>query len=133
MGRLIIGIVAGIVAALACILLVQFVGHQIYPVGEFSLRDEEAVAAMIASLPVGALLFVVAAWLLGAMVGGAVAARLTGRTWAAWLIGALVAVAGIANVMMYPHPVWMQVAAVVAPAVGGLLGGHLAGRRTAAA
>ena len=129
------GLAAGIVAAVATILLVQLLGHAVYPAGEVDFRDREAVAAMIEALPFGAMLFVVLAWFAGALVGGALAAWIGGRRWMAWLVGAIVALMGIVNVFTYPHPVWMQIAAVAAPALGGILAGHFvrapraAGRR----
>ncbi|MFN3387695.1 MAG: hypothetical protein ACK40O_02095 [Allosphingosinicella sp.] len=127
--KTIAGVAAGIVAAVAAILLVQFVGHAVYPAGEVDFRDREAVSAMIRSLPVGALLFVAAAWFTGALAGGAVAAWISGRRWTAWLVGAVVALMAVVNIFTYPHPAWMQIAAIVAPALGGIVAGHLAGRR----
>lgn len=127
--KLIAGVVVGIVAAAATILLVELGARLVYPVGNVDIRDADAVAAMIASLPLGAMLFVVAAWFAGALVGGAAAAWISGRRWAAWLIGAIVALMGIVNIFTYPHPVWMQIAAVVAPVIGGIVGGHVADRR----
>ena len=124
--RLIGGIVAGVVLAMATVFVVELVGHILYPVGEIDMENREAVAAMIAALPVGALLIVAIAWLLGALVGGALAARLSGRRWAAWVVAAVVALFALATVFMYPHPVWMQIAAIAAPAAGGLIAGHLA-------
>lgn len=118
------GLAAGIVAAVATILLVQLLGHAVYPAGEVDFRDREAVAAMIEALPFGAMLFVVLAWFAGALVGGALAAWIGGRRWMAWLVGAIVALMGIVNVFTYPHPVWMQIAAVAAPALGAILAGH---------
>ena len=131
--RLIGGIAAGIVLAMATVFVVELVGHVLYPVGEIDMADREAVAAMIAALPLGALLIVAIAWLLGALVGGALAAWLSGRRWSAWLVAAVVALFALATVFMYPHPVWMQIAAFAAPALGGLLAGHLVRPRAAAA
>lgn len=123
--KLIAGLAAGIVTAVAAMLLVQLAGHAVYPVGDIDLRDERAVSDMIAALPVGAMLFVAFAWFAGAVVGGAVAIWISGRRWTAWLVGGLVALMGIVNVFTYPHPVWMQIAAVIAPALGGIVAGHL--------
>jgi len=132
MARLIGGVLAGIVVAVAAIFAVALAGHQFYPLREAGLGDSEAVAALVASLPLGAFLFVAAAWTAGGFAGGLTAALLSGRVGAAWLIGALVAALGIANVFLYPHPEWMQVSAVIAPAVGALVAGHIARGRLAA-
>ncbi|HEX8216004.1 MAG TPA: hypothetical protein VF577_00945 [Allosphingosinicella sp.] len=123
---------AGILVGVAVIFAVEIAGHQIYPMREVDLRDSEAVAALIAALPTGAFLFVVGAWLVAAFAGGLTASLVSGRVWPAWLIGALVAAAGVANVFMFPHPTWMQLAAVIAPAIGAAVAGHVARGRIAA-
>ncbi|HYG30570.1 MAG TPA: hypothetical protein VD887_10185 [Allosphingosinicella sp.] len=132
MARLIGGVLAGIVVAAAAIFAVAIAGHQFYPLREAGLRDGEAVAALIASLPFGALLFVAAAWLAGGFAGGLTAALVSGRVGTAWSVGGLVACVGVASVFLYPHPEWMQVSAVIAPAIGALIAGHIARSRLAA-
>lgn len=133
MGRLIIGIVAGLVAAFATIWAIEMIGHQIYPVpSDLAMDDFEAIGAYIETMPAPALALVALAWFAGALVGGFVAASIGRRRWAAWLIAALVAAAAVVNIVMIPHPVLLQLAAIVAPAVGGLIAGHLAGGRAEA-
>jgi hypothetical protein len=41
------------------------------------------------------------------------------KVWAGWIIAGLILLGGVANIMMIPHPLWMQIAAVVAPLLGG--------------
>jgi hypothetical protein len=126
MVRIIGGIVAGAIVAVATIMLVEMIGHLIFPLpDDLALGDPEVVAGPSPTMPVAAQFIVVLAWFGGALAGGYVAKRICYRWWAAWAIAALVAAAGVVNVMMIPHPVWMQIAAVIAPLVGGLLAGHL--------
>ena len=120
MGRIIGGIAAGIVVAMAAIMGIELIGHMIYP-----LPPE----ADVRTLPLWAQLFVLAGWFLGALLGGATAASIARRAWPAWLIAAFVAVGGIVVIFMLPHPELMQVGAVIAPAIGGLLAGHFAPAR----
>ena len=132
MSRIILGLVAGALAAFASVFLVETVGHSVYPVpADLSTGNEEQMAALIRSLPLGALAFVAAAWFLGALIGGGVAAVISRRRWAAWLIGGLVAAASIVTILMIPHPEWMQVSALIAPLLGGILAGHFAPRTQA--
>lgn len=134
MGRLIIGIIAGLVAGFATIWGIDLIGHLIYPVpSDLAIDDFEAIGAYIESMPAAALAIVAFAWFAGALVGGFVAAAIGRRRWAAWLIAALVAAAGVVNIVMIPHPVLLQIAAIVAPALGGLIAAHLARGRAAAA
>jgi hypothetical protein len=122
MGRLIGGILAGIVAAFVTVWVIDLIGHTIYPVPTgLDIYDKAAVAAFIASLPVGAQVFVAFAWFAGALDGGLVAALIGRRRWTVWLIAALVACAGVLNVLMIPHPLLLQIAAVAAPLLGGLV------------
>jgi nitrate/nitrite transporter NarK len=79
--------------------------------------------------PLGALMLVPAAYFLGALVGGWIAARISGRAWTAWLVGAVAAAGAIWSMFLIPHPAWMQIAAVVAPLLGALVAGHLGAAR----
>lgn len=126
------GIVAGIVVAFATVAIIDLANHQVFPRPEgLDLRDRDAVGAAIMGTPGAGLGLVVFAWFAGALAGGAVAALVTGLRWAAWLVAGLVAASSVANILMFPHPGWMQVMAVIAPALGGVVAGHYAGRRAA--
>ena len=120
MGRLILGIAAGLLVAFATVFAIDLAGHQIYPLpSDLNLHDPEAVGAFIRTMPSGALALVLIAWFVGALGGGVVAAAISRRAGTVWLVAALVAVAGVVNVLMIPHPVLLQIGAVVAPLLGG--------------
>ena len=132
MVRNIAGVVAGLIVAVLTVMVVQAIGHQLYPYpADVDLRDPEQIAAVFPTIPVAAKLFVVAAWFGGALLGGIVAKLITGRNWAAWTIAVLIAVAGVMNLFIIPHPVWMQIAAVAAPLLGGLIATHFERARRA--
>ena len=125
--RTIGGIIAGIVTIFVTVFVIEMIGHQFFPIsGEVNLRDPAANPTLITGAPIGAQLFVVGAWFAGALLAGLVAGRISGRHWPVWTMAALVILAALANVAMIPHPVWMQIGAVVAP----LLGGFIASRMT---
>jgi MFS family permease len=130
--RGILGVIVGLAVAVLTIMAVQAIGHQIYPYpADVDLNDPEQIARVFPTIPVAAKLFVVAAWFFGAMAGAAVAKSVVGSDWAAWTIAVLVACAGVMNLFIIPHPVWMQIAAVVAPLLGGLIANHLVRREPA--
>jgi hypothetical protein len=132
MVKVIAGVIAGIVAAFATVWGTDMVGHAIHPVpADLNVRDYEAVGAFIRTMPPLALAIVALAWFLGALVGGFVAGKITDRRWAVWLVAGLVAAAGVANVLMIPHPVLLQIAAVAAPLLGGFVASRILGRRRA--
>lgn len=129
--RIIGGLLAGVVAVFATVFAIEWVGHQFFPIsGEVNLRDPAANPTLITGAPVGAQLFVVAAWLGGALLGGLAAGRVSRRHWPVWAVAALVVVAALGNIVMIPHPVWMQIGAVVAPLLGGFIASRMVSERT---
>jgi hypothetical protein len=121
------GIIAGVLVAFAAVALIELVGHQVVPVpSDLGLRNPESPEPL-AGVPLAAKLIVVFAWFAGTLAGSAVALRVTRVAWCGWLVAAVVAVAAIANILMIPHPFWMQLAAVLAPVLGAVVAHHLRG------
>jgi hypothetical protein len=89
----------------------EFLAHQIAP--------QTAPARACHRLP--PLIF------LSALAGGYVAARISRRSWAAWAIAGLVVTGAVLSLFQFPHPLWMQIASVAAPLLGGALAARLAG------
>lgn len=124
--RLVIGIIVGILAAFATVMLIEVIGHLLFPFpSDIDLTDPEQARGAMERIPFGAKLMVVFAWLDGAIVGGLIARIISRRRFTAWVVAGVVTVAGIANIFMIPHPVWMQIAAVAAPLIGGLVAAHV--------
>ncbi len=125
MGRNIGAGLVGVLIAMLSVWLVQKIGHAVYPPqADIDLNDFEAVKAYVATLPIGALLFVVASYFIGTTVGTCIACAIgtmLPRIYAL-LIGCLMLVATTMNVMMIPHPTWFIVAAVAAIVIGAWLG-----------
>ena len=127
MGRTVLGIVAGILVALATVFAIDLVGHQIYPLpSDLNMDDYEAVGAYVQARPAGASAFVLVAWFLGAVAGGLVAALTSRRAWTVWPVAGVVASTGIVAVLMIPHPAIMQIGTVIAPLLGGLAASFIA-------
>ena len=132
MGRIIAGVVAGILAAFAAVYAVELIGRFFYPAANVDVSDIEQLKAMMATMTIGAKLFVAGAWFVGAFAGGLVAALIVRRPWAAWTPAIVVALAALANILVMPHPAWMQVSAFVLPLLGGLLARRLVPMRDVA-
>jgi hypothetical protein len=129
--RIIVGIALGTLTAFVVLFLIELLGHMAYPLpDDLDLRNPEASGQVVAAIPLPAKLVVILAWIAGTLVGGVVAKRICRRWWAAWPVAGLVACAAIVNVMMIPHPVWMQISAVLAPLLGALAASHLVAPRT---
>lgn len=129
--------VAGVLVAGLTIAGVEWVGHRLYPPpAGLKADDLEALAAHVAAMPIGALLFVLLAWLLGVFLGGLLAALLAGRRprLYAGVIAAVILLGAIANFAMIPHPAWFMALAVISlPLVGFAAAGLATARSTAAA
>ena len=86
----------------------------------------------IYSLPIGAFVFVLAAWAIGSFGGSWLAARLAPRARLVHglIVGVIFLVAGILNMLMIPHPWWMWAGGIVALAGCSYLGARLAASRS---
>lgn len=120
--RKVLGIVLGIVAAILIILAVEAVSEWLYPISpDLDVDDPAAMAAVIAGMPLPAKSLVAFGWLAGTFGGVWLALRISDWRPAAWIITLLTIAGGIFNLFQFAHPLWMQVATVVAPLAGGWL------------
>jgi hypothetical protein len=94
------------------------------------MSDPRAVAAFMRSMPLGAFLFVLAAYLLATMAGGVLAATIARRHGMrlAIIVGALILTASVANFIALPHPAWFVVATVAGVPAAAWLTGRAARR-----
>ena len=112
MGRRIGAVVAGLAGSVALIMAVQAVGTWLYPPPPGTdFTDPEAVAALMAQIPLGALLMVEVSYAAGSLGGGAIVRLVTPdrTTGLAVVVGALLTLAGFANLAAIPHPLWFGV------------------------
>ena len=127
-----ISVVAGVIVAFVGILLVEGIGAVVAPAGPSpQLTDEAAMSAYLATLPMSAYAFVIAAYLIGSTIGGTVTLRMMGdatsRT--VWVVAALILAATVANLVMIPHPLWFTVASVGVIFIGTALARAVVSRR----
>jgi hypothetical protein len=113
--RSIAAVLAGFIAASLVMMLVESInGRILYPElarAAAGVKDREAMRALFAAAPAGALLVVIGGWTLGSLLGGWLAARLAGRatTGHALTVGGLLLLAGLANNLMLPPPTWFWI------------------------
>ena len=117
MKRKIFAVVLGVISAVVLIIAIEALGHSLYPLpAGLDITDAEAMRAYVMTLPVTALLIVMAAWLAATLLGGLLAcfiARETPLIYAA-IIGGLVLLGTIINLMSIPHPMWFSITSVLA-------------------
>lgn len=130
MGKNIAAGVAGVVIAGILVWLVEMLGHSIYPPPPgLDFADAEAMRTYVATLPVGAFLFVGGAWFIATLCGTFVACKIgTAKPLTfAVVVGGLMLIATAANLVMIPHPVWFSILGVAGIVIAAWLGMTLGG------
>ena len=115
MARKVLGTIAGMIAAIIVIMLVQSVSHLMFPLPEgLSAQDKAGLREHFQSLPTTAFLMVILAYALGSLAGGFVSAMVSKvRYMPALVIGGLLTLGGIANGMMIPQPLWVTIVSLL--------------------
>jgi len=118
--RSILAVLAAVLANVLIVSLSEMGLTAIFPPAPgLDLNDPAQLKAFALSMPVGALLALVAGWSAGAF-GSALAGYLVGRrTWTAW-IGPMFNLLGVVmSITMIPHPLWVAVIGLIMPFVAG--------------
>lgn len=131
-----IAVISGLIAGGLVVALVEGVNVFLFPPpAGMDFGNPEALGAYTASLPITAFAVVAAAWILGALAGGAVAGWLGGTRADVdgGIVGLLLAAASVANLMNpgLTHPVWMWAAALSTVPAAWYAARWVSGRRTA--
>ena len=127
--RNLVAIVVGIVTAFVTVMLVDKVGHMVYPApAGLDFSNPDAIRPYLATLPIGAFLFILASSVIAAFNGTLVAcfigsgkARIFGS-----VVGGFVFAASIANFIAIPHPLWLALATLAGVVLSTLLAMRLA-------
>ena len=119
--RTLAGLAAGLLVAILTIMAVEGIGNQLYP----PPAGYDMTTASAETLPFETLIWPVIAWFLGALAGGWVAVRVCGVRWAGWAIAGFVLAATLLNLALITHPLWMIIAGIAAPLLGGLIADRL--------
>lgn len=122
--RRIIAVIAGIVVAGVVVAIVEEIGHIVYPLPEtLDWADPTTVQNYMATLPLPAILFVLAAWVFGAF-GGSVVATLIAKhksyIYSAIVTGMML-LGSIYNLLKIPHPTWFAVLVIILVPLAGYL------------
>lgn len=123
-----LAVMAGLVAAMIAMAIVQTIGDVTLPL----LPDPSGVddpAQAMELIPVEARIAVALAWFLGALAGACAAIAVSRRVVPAWVVGLLIALLGVWSTRMVPHPDWLLAASAVLPLVAVLFAKRLMIRR----
>lgn len=113
--RDVIGAIVGIAVAVLTVMLFNWISHTVYPVpADLDVTSTAALADHMASVPPGALILIVAGYFVATFDGTFIAGWI-GRSKPfifALVVGVLMLVATISNLIMIPHPMWFNIAAI---------------------
>jgi hypothetical protein len=136
MMRKLLAAVVGVIVAMLTIQLVEMLGHLVYPPpADIEFDDVEAVREFMASLPVGRILFVGAAWAAGTFLGTLAGALISGSKPLPYaiVVGGMVLAGAATMLLIIPHPWWFTIAAPISIIASAILAVYLApGLRPAA-
>jgi hypothetical protein len=112
-------------------MLVETLKLKLYPPPPgIDYDDPEQLAEMMRSMPIGALLMVELAYVLGSLTGGFVSAKIaeTRASAVALGVGGVLTLAGFATLAMAPHPIWFAILSTLTYMPLAWLGAKLATR-----
>jgi hypothetical protein len=126
MRRLLSAIARAMILSVLVITLVESLGWLWgHPGPKVDLSDPKQLAAMMKHVPLVNQALVVLGWTLGPWFGVRWVTRRDPENWhlVAFLVGSASTAAGIYQVVLVPHPLWMTIAAFVVALPAALLGG----------
>jgi hypothetical protein len=125
--RATLAVIAGILAGFAAMMAVSFAGSSLFPIvaPPTSGNPIEQATAAFSHASTALKLCYVLAWFVGGLVAAFVAKRIVPSGRVAWTAAAILTVLIAINMFILPYPVWMEIANIVAPLLGGLVGNHL--------
>jgi hypothetical protein len=109
-------VMAGLIVGVIVVGGTEAVTSKLYPLPPgIDSSNMEAVREHVANVPAAALLLVLSGWGIASIVGSWLATRLGPSRHAGHgaTVGLLLLSAGVANMMMLPHPAWFWAAALV--------------------
>lgn len=115
MFRSVLSVVIGLITGITIIVIVEKIGHAMYPPPDIDWNDAQAVAAAVARMPPGAFVMLLVAWWLGCSTGAGVAAYLANRfRWRhGWIVAGILLLSAIVQLFLLPHPGWFTLATLV--------------------
>jgi hypothetical protein len=132
MGRVILGIIAGVVIAVALVFALELIVNVIAPPpADVDMSDPVHVRERVSGLPMVAFALVLLGWVVGAGLGSWAAVRIGQRpvAWPGLLVGAVIFIGTLYNIMTIPHPIWFVGIALLAIPIASWVGASRARAR----
>ncbi|MEZ0242765.1 MAG: hypothetical protein ACAH11_05280 [Sphingomonas sp.] len=119
--RRLLGVLIGTAIGLGVLAGMAKLNLYLFPWPDFAWRSPQAWGDAIPAEPTTALAMLAGSWAIATLAGGLIAVRAADWAGAGWIVTLLLALAGGASILFVPQPLWMQVAAVAAPLLAGLV------------
>jgi len=116
--RKFIGIILGLVVAIALTDAGWGLAARWFPSPVDPASDADMLAAYVIRMPAGGQLLVAAGWFAAGLAGAFAALRIAQWRPAGWIVGVLVVLLGLWNLTQLAQPLWMQAMSVIAPLAG---------------
>lgn len=133
MGRKILAVIVGIIAAMAVIMLVQMMNALIVPPPPAEVMNDPArLVAYMVAMPTTAYVVILIGYILGSFAGGFIVTKMSrqvgGGKALAIIIGAVLMLAGVLNffILVPGQPVWFILASLLCYIPFALLGHRMA-------
>lgn len=110
----IVSIILGLAAAVVVIMIVEAISHILFPVAPIDMNNKEAIKQFMADLPVGAMVMVLTAWIMGSFFGAITSTLINKENGLrnSITVGIIILMLSVLNLIMLPSPVWMWVGAL---------------------
>lgn len=115
------GVLIGILIALGIIAGLAALNLHFFGWPDFNRLSPQAWSHAIATAPLHAKTLISGSNAVAALAGGLVAVIIARWRAAGWIVPLTIALIGAATALLIPQPLWMQIAAVVAPLFAGLV------------
>jgi hypothetical protein len=127
MAKRVTSIVLGLMTGFLVVFIVDMLTGKVFNIPNVDPKNTEAIKALMSTIPVGALIMMLAGWLLSSFLGGMVAAKIDRENWMrnSLVVGVILMIGALMNFYYLPHPVWMVIVAVAGYIPAAYAGGRL--------
>lgn len=116
-----LGVLFGTVIGLGAIAGLAALDLRLFGWPDFDWHNPQAWGDVIAVAPMHAQALLAGSGAIGALAGGLIAVRIAEWPAAGWIVTVMIALVGALGAFLVPQPLWMQIAAVAAPLMAGLV------------